>query len=110
VYDTACVHDSKHIDQLIESEPSGVFADSAYMDSTRKQRLEEKGVFCGIIERRVRGQKELTAAQKAHNRLCASFRAFVEHPFAWIKRAGGFLRARYRGLSRNAVDFGLAAR
>lgn len=111
VYDTAAVHDSQHIDHLIEGEPSGgaVFADSAYMDKSRKQRLEKEGVFCGIIERRVRGQAELTAAQRAHNRLCASFRAFVEHPFAWMKRAGGFVRARYRGLCRNAVDFGLGA-
>lgn len=109
IYDTACVHDSKHIDQLIEGEDQAVFADSAYMDKDRKARLEADGVFCGIIERRVRGQAELTAAQKAHNRLCASFRAFVEHPFAWMKKAGGFLRARYRGLARNAVDFALGA-
>ena len=86
-----------------------MFADSAYMDKNRKARLEADGVFCGIIERRVRGQAELTAAQQAHNRLCASFRAFVEHPFAWLKRAGGFVRARYRGLGRNAVDFALGA-
>lgn len=109
ICDTAKVHDSKHIDQLIEGETQEVFADSAYMDKKRKKRLEEQGVFCGIIERRVRGQKELTPQQKAHNRLCASFRAYVEHPFAWIKKAGGFARARYRGLRRNALDFGLAA-
>jgi IS5 family transposase len=109
VYDTASVHDSKHIDQLIEGETQAVFADSAYMDKDRKARLEGDGVFCGIIERRVRGQAELSEKQKAHNRLCASFRAFVEHPFAWIKRTGGFLRTRYRGLRRNALDFGLRA-
>lgn len=109
VYDTACVHDSKHMDQLIEGETQEVFADSAYMDKHRKARLEADGVFCGIIERRVRGQGELTQAQKAHNRLCASFRAFVEHPFAWMKRFGGLAHTRYRGLRRNAQDFGLAA-
>jgi len=109
VYDTAKVHDSKHIDQLIEGEQQAVFADSAYMDKDRKQRLESKGVFCGIIERRVRGQAALTAAQQAHNRLCASFRAFVEHPFAWMSKAGGFIRTRYRGLSRNAQDFAFGA-
>ena len=109
VFDTARVHDSKHIDQLIEDETKAVYADSAYMDQARKQRLEDAGVFCGIIERRVRGQADLTEAQKAHNRRCASLRAFVEHPFAWIKRFGGFMRTRYRGLERNAIDFGLAA-
>jgi IS5 family transposase len=109
VYDTASVHDSRHIDQLIEDEKQAVFADSAYMDKDRKARLEKDDIFCGIIERRVRGQKDLTPDQKAHNRLCASFRAFVEHPFAWMQRAGGFIRVRYRGLSRNALDFGLGA-
>ncbi len=109
VYDTAKVHDSQHIDQLIEGEDQAVFADSAYMNKDRKARLQQKGVFCGIIERRVRGQAELTAEQKTHNRLCASFRAYVEHPFAWIKNTGELLRTRYRGLARNAIDFALNA-
>lgn len=109
VYGTAGEHDSKHMDALIEGETQEVFADSAYMDKERKARLEEAGIFCGIIERRVRGQGELTQAQKAHNRLCASFRAYVEHPFAWMKKAGGFVKTRYRGLSRNALDFALGA-
>ena len=109
VFDTARVHDARHIDPLIEHETESVYADSAYMDKARKKRLEDAGVLCGIIERRVRGQDALTDAQKAHNRRCASIRAFVEHPFAWIKRLGGFMRTRYRGLERNALDFGLAA-
>ena len=109
VFDTARVHDSRQMDPLIEGEKEAAYADSAYMDQARKQRLEDAGVFCGIIERRVRGQADLTEAQKAHNRRCASLRAFVEHPFAWIKRFGGFMRTRYRGLERNALDFGLAA-
>lgn len=109
VYDTAKVHDSQHIDQLIASETKAVYADSAYMSKDRKTRLENQGVFCGIIERRVRGQKELTPLQKEHNRECASIRAAVEHPFAWLKNTGGFIRTRYRGLVRNALDFGLGA-
>jgi IS5 family transposase len=108
VFDTAKVHDSRHIDGLTEAETKAVYADSAYMDKGRKARLESRGVFCGIIERRVRGQAELSDAQKEHNRLCAKVRAAVEHPFAWLKNTGGFLRTRYRGLTRNAVDFGLA--
>jgi len=108
VFDTAKVHDSKHIDPLIEGETQEVFADSAYMDKQRKQDLESRGVFCGIVERRVRGQPELTHAQKAHNRLCATFRAVVEHPFAWIK-AMGHRKVRYRGARRNAEDFGFVA-
>jgi IS5 family transposase len=109
VFDTAKVHDSQHIDQLIEHETSGgaVYADSAYMDRQRKERLEGDGVFCGIIERRVRGQTKLTDEQKEHNRKCAAVRAMVETPFAHMKNTGGYLRTRFRGLTRNAMDFAL---
>jgi IS5 family transposase len=107
-FDTAKVHDSQHIDDLTADEQHSVFADSAYMSSERKKHLESKGVFCGIIQRRVRGQKELTPEQKWHNRLVAGFRAVVEHPFAWMKNTG-YRRARYCGLSRNGMDFGLHA-
>ncbi len=108
VFDTAKVHDSKHMEQLIEDESTAVYADSAYMDKKRKKRLEEDGVFCGIIERRVRGQSELRPQQKAHNKQCAKVRAIVEMPFAWFKRARGY-RTRYRGMRKNASDFGLWA-
>ena len=91
---------------MVENERHSVWADSAYMDKTRKSKLEERGVFCGIIERRVRGQKSLTQTQKWHNRLVAGIRAVVEHPFAWMKNTG-YGRTRYRGMRRNALDFGL---
>lgn len=109
IFDTAKVHDSKHIDQLIKDEPNGgaVYADSAYMARHRKEKLEVDDIFCGIIERRVRGQEQLTAEQIKHNRLCSSIRAFVEHPFAWIKNMG--YRVRYRGVTRNGFDFALMA-
>jgi transposase, IS5 family len=105
-FDTASVHDSRHIDELTEDEKHSVRADSAYMDRDRKTRLERRGVFCGIIQKRFRGQKELTTAQKWHNRLVAGIRAVVEHPFAWMKNTG-YGRTRYRGMRRNALDFGL---
>lgn len=86
-FDTASTHDSKHFDEFVENEKHSVWADSAYMDNDSKTKLEEKGVFCGIIQRRVRGQKELTQAQKWHNRLVAGIRAVSQ--FA-IKFAGRF--------------------
>jgi IS5 family transposase len=105
-FDTARVHNSQHIDDLIENEHHGVFADSAYMDQKRKAEFQERGIFCGIIQRKVRGQKELTRDQKWHNRLVAGIRAVVERPFAWMKNTG-YRTVRYRGMSRNGLDFGL---
>ena len=68
-----------------------------------------QGIFYGILERRVRGPSQFTAALKAHHRLGASFRVFVEHPLAWIKWSRGFLRRRNRARRRHALDLGLKA-
>ena len=78
------------------------------MDRTREKRLARRKVYCGIIKRRVRGQPALSYGQQLINRLCSTFRAVVEHPFGWMRKMG-YGKVRYRGLSRNALDFGLMA-
>ena len=108
IFDTASSSDHDHADELMADETKAVYADSGYMSKKRKEDLEARGVFCGIAYRRVEGQKELTPQQKAHNRLIAGIRAFVEHPFAWLRKLN-FWRARYRGLRLNAEDFALRA-
>jgi IS5 family transposase len=106
VFDTARPHDSNHIEQLTASEKTAVCADSAYRSKQREQQLAEREVKSLIVERRVRGQEELTPQQKAHNTACSKVRAFVEHPRAWMVKMG-YTFARYRGLRRNALDFAL---
>ena len=108
VFDTAKVHDSRHIDDLTEDEDDSVYADSAYMSKQRSKRLNERGVHDGIVQRRVRGQDDLTEDQKQHNKQASKVRALVEHPFAWMAQMG-YGKARYRGLARNGLDFGLTA-
>jgi IS5 family transposase len=108
VFDTAKVHDSNHIDQLTAGETRAVYADSAYSSKERRQRLADNGIDDKIVHKRVRGQKELTPEQKAHNTSCSKVRAFVEHPRAWMVKMG-YTFARYRGLVRNALDFSLMA-
>ena len=107
--DTAKVHDSRHIDGLIKDEDKAVYADSAYMSEARSEALACRGVRDGIVQRRVRGQKELRPDQVEHDRRCAELRSLVEHPFAWMKQGMGWRRARYRGARRNGMDFGLLA-
>ena len=106
VFDTASSSDHAHADHLIKDETKEVYGDSGFRSKDRVEALESRGVFAGICHRRVRGQKELTEEQKAHNRLVAGIRAFVEHPFAWMRNMN-FWRARYRGLQRNGLDFAL---
>jgi hypothetical protein len=69
---------------------------------------EDRDIFCRIIQRKVRGQKELTHEQKWYNRFTASIHTVVEYPFAWMSNTG-YHWVRYRGLSRNGLDFGLHA-
>lgn len=106
--DTAKVHDINHFEALTEDEKVATFADSAYRDTQRKKRLEDRGVFYGVMHRRVRGQAELTAEQKRHNRLCARVRGVCEMPFAWLRKSGRKW-TRYRGLRKTGTDFGLWA-
>lgn len=108
VFDTASVSEQNHADELMKNETKEVYADSGYMSRKRTEALEAKGIIAGIAYRRVRGQKELTEQQKIHNRKVSAIRAFVEHPFAWMRKMN-FWRARYRGLARNGLDFGLRA-
>jgi IS5 family transposase len=108
VFDTARPHDSNHIDQLAAGEATALYADSAYSDGGRRERLKQRGVLDRIVHKRVRGQEELAPWQKAHNTACSRVRAFVEHPRAWMVKMG-YTFARYRGLARNALDFALVA-
>lgn len=108
VFDSAATHDSQHMDALIEGETKAVYADSAYMDQTRSAAFKERGIHDGIVQRRVRGQADLTEEQKEHNRACSKVRARVEHPLATLRQMG-YRRTRYRGLRRNAADFAATA-
>ena len=109
VFDTASVSEHTHFDGLAAKEPNVVFADSGCRGKERIEKMRERGVVAAMCHRRVRGQKELSARQKRLNRLIAPIRAFVEHPFAWIKKRLNNRRARYRGAQRNGFDFAVAA-
>ena len=106
---TAKVHDSQIIDEMIEDETKAVFADSGYMSKERKRMLRAKGVFAGIIERRVRGQSELRAKQSRNNQRFSKIRSIVEMPFAFIKRLMRYTETRYIGLHKNTQHHYLLA-
>jgi transposase, IS5 family len=109
VYDSAAVSEHEHFDHLARNEQHAVFADSGCRSKERSKRLRARGVLPCFCHRRVRGQKELRPEQRRLNRLIAPIRAWVEHPLAWIKLRLNNRRVRYRGLSRNALDFALSA-
>ena len=98
---TAKESDIKQLDKLTENEKSFVFADSGYMSKEKKKSLRKKGIFGGIIERRVRGQKKLRSKQKKNNKKFAKVRAIVELPFAFIKNLMNYTKTRFIGLEKN---------
>jgi IS5 family transposase len=98
---TAKEADIKQLSNLTKEEKSYVFADSAYMSKEKKRSFRAKGVFGGIIERRVRGQSTLRAKQKKNNQRFASVRAIGELPFAFIKRLMHYTQTRFVGLEKN---------
>jgi len=102
----AAPHDSNFIDEMIENERTMVVADSAYRSAEREAALHARGVTCALAFKRQRGQKELPPLLKRLNRMIASVRSPVEHPFAWMRNMG-YRRVRYRGRRRNEADFAL---
>lgn len=105
-FSDAAPHDSNFIDELTGDERSMVVADSAYRSAEREAALNARGMACAISFKRKKGQKRLPPPLEKLNRLIASVRAVVEHPFAWM-RAMGYRRVRYRGRRRNELDFAL---
>ena len=98
---TAKASDIGQLDTLTEDETSYIVADSGYMSQEKKRRNRAKGIFHGIIERRVRGQSTLRDKQKKNNRRFASVRAIGELQFAFIKRLMGYRETRFIGLEKN---------
>lgn len=103
-FSDAAPHDSQFIDELTAGEKRMVVADSAYRSAEREAELTRRGVCCAIAFKRHKGQPELSPMLKKINRMIASVRAIVEHPFAWMRNMG-LRRARYRGKRRNELDF-----
>lgn len=98
---TAKESDIKQLEHLTEDETNYIFADSAYMSKAKKQLNRAKGIFYGVIERRVRGQSKLRDKQKKNNQRFASVRAIGELQFAFIKRLMGYRETRFIGLEKN---------
>lgn len=98
---TASSHDSTQLEHLTQDEKSAVFGDSAYMSKARKRAHRAKGIFHGIIERRVRGQSKLRSKQQRDNQRFSKLRAVGELPFAFIKRLMNYRESKYFGLEKN---------
>jgi IS5 family transposase len=104
----ANVNESTAADALICSDEASVYADKAYDSKARRAYLRSMGIRDGIMRRANRWHSLGTWAAR-RNAVISHRRAPIEPLFALIKRVYRFARARYRGLTRNAAAFHLAA-
>jgi IS5 family transposase len=100
---TAKEHDVTALPNLVREDDKAVFGDKGYFGDDLKHEAREDGVYWGVLEKRKRG-RELSSSQKKRNRKHASIRAKVEHGFRIMKCQFGYIKTRYRGLEKNAVQ------
>ena len=100
----AHVNESAVADALIVGDERAVYADRAYENRRRRQRLRAAGVKDRIAHRRHKHLARLPHWQQRRNRLIERRRAAVERVFATLKQHYGYRRVRYRGLERNALE------
>ena len=99
-------HDLNQAGNLLHGKEEFVFGDAGYQGAPKREELAGVKVEWAITERpgKVKALKQRPRKNKAviqFERLKASIRAKVEHPFRLIKRQFGFVKARYKGLMKN---------
>ena len=97
----ANVADSAVLADLLHGQETRVWGDQAYRGQSEviRQCAPQAKDF---TNRRYRHRGVVDEVERARNRTKSRVRAKVEHPFGVIKRVFGFVKARYRGLEKNA--------
>lgn len=101
----ATCHESYFLEKTLEKVEGNilaVIADKGYASNIRKKEFRQKGIYCGVLEKRWRNQKPLSKKQIKKNKILSKVRAPIERVFAVIKKHYGFSKVRYFGLERNA--------
>jgi IS5 family transposase len=100
---TAKLHDSQVWDALLHGEETSVWADKGYVSAEREEAFKGSGKAWGVMRKAPKGGM-LHPLDEQANRIIASVRAKVEHPFRVIKRQFGHVKTRYRGLAKNRAQ------
>ena len=91
---------------MLHGEEKVVFADAGYQSASKW--AEATGVDWHVAmrpgKRKAHKHTPWGALSEQAERLKASVRAKVEHPFRVIKRQFGFTKVRYRGLKKNTAQ------
>jgi len=104
----ANVNETVVADDLICGDEQTLYADKAYDNHARRNRLKDRGIRDGIARRGNRWHP-MRRWMVRRNEIISNRRAPIEPLFALLKNVYGFCRARYRGLTRNQTALQLAA-
>lgn len=105
----ANVHDIVPADKLLHGEEQRVFGDAGYLGIQKRDEHHHRCDVSWYIARRPGTRKKLDAKQQKVEKIKASIRAKVEHPFRYIKQVFGYGKVRYRGLAKNTQRLHLLA-
>ncbi|MDP3294492.1 MAG: transposase, partial [Nevskia sp.] len=102
---TATLGDAKVCDQLLHGDEQIVRGDRAYASTVRQvDAPREDGEPLYAMPFKRKPHEDLPYDQRQANRLLASLRSKVEHPFRVLKRQFGYPKVRYRGLEKNTAQ------
>ena len=100
---TAKVHDSQKVDDLLHGDERAVLGDKGYVSAEREATFRKQGKVWGVMRKAPKGGRLHTIDERI-NRIIASLRARVEHPFRVLKCQFGYRKTRYRGLAKNEAQ------
>jgi transposase, IS5 family len=105
----ANVNDVTQACALVHGEESDVFADAGYQGVSKREEVQGIQANWHVAmrpgkRRAVDKSTPMGAVLEKLEHLKASIRAKVEHPFRVIKRQFGFVKVKYRGLTKNTAN------
>ena len=100
------VHDSQIFEKLLSGHEKIVYADSACKSPKNDELFVLKGLINKVLKRAY-SNKPLSEEWNQFNRLASGVRRTVERVFGTLKLHYGMSKARYLGLTRNRIRFGL---
>ena len=97
----ANVHDIVPTGNLLHGDEQRVFGEAGYLGIQKRDEHKDREDVSWFIAKRPGTRKKLDADKLKAEKLKASVRAKVEHPFRYIKQVFGYSKVRYRGLAKN---------
>ncbi|MGP9552258.1 transposase, partial [Halomonas sp. AOP42-D1-22] len=94
---------------LFHGDEQRVFGDAGYLGIQKRDEHKNRKNVSWFIAKRPGSRKKMDDRQLKAEKLKASARAKVEHPFRYIKQVFGYSKVRYRGLAKNSTRLHLLA-